>query len=329
MFTRPDEPTDTQLADALQRGWGLRADDVTYLPVGFGSYHWRVVADAVAWFVTVDDLQLRQRHRGEPLDQPRRRLTAALATAVALRDAGLTFVVAPTPTHEGHPLWVTDARFAVALYAYVEGTTHTWGAYTSREERMSVVELLATLHRTTGAPRSTAIADDLAIPSRDELHLAMNDLDRPWTDGPYGELARRRLREHVDAMHAVLERFDELAAEVTAQTDRLVVTHGEPHRANTIATADGVVLIDWDTTLLAPPERDLWMLVREDPKVADAYADRTGVVPDQEVLDAYRLWWELTEVALYLAEFRAPHEETEDTRTAWQGLTTNLDPARW
>ncbi|MPZ79263.1 MAG: phosphotransferase [Actinophytocola sp.] len=44
--------------------------------------------------------------------------------------------------------------------------------------------------------------------------------------------------------------------------------HGEPHRGNTITTPNGVVLIDWDTTLIAAPERDLWALVGEDPRLS-------------------------------------------------------------
>ena len=34
----------------------------------------------------------------------------------------------------------------------------------------------------------------------------------------------------------------------------VVVTHGEPHVGNAIRTEAGWMLVDWDTTLLAPPE---------------------------------------------------------------------------
>ena len=109
----------------------------------------------------------------------------------------------------------------------------------------------------------------------------------------------------------------------------MVITHGEPHRGNTINTADGVVLIDWDTALLAPPERDLWMLVGEDAQTAADYTERTGVVLDDSAMRLYRLWWDLCEISLFTAEFRAPHEDTEDTRVAWAALARFLDPARW
>jgi thiamine kinase-like enzyme len=109
----------------------------------------------------------------------------------------------------------------------------------------------------------------------------------------------------------------------------MVLTHGEPHRANTINTAEGVVLIDWDTALLAPPERDLWPLIDEEPQIADDYHQRTGIAVDDTAVQLYRLRWDLCEISLYLAQFRAPHQDNHDTRVAWDGLLTHLDPRRW
>ena len=41
---------------------------------------------------------------------------------------------------------------------------------------------------------------------------------------------------------------------------RFVVTHGEPHRGNTLVTDTGVVLVDRDICLLAPPERNVGLV---------------------------------------------------------------------
>ena len=108
-----------------------------------------------------------------------------------------------------------------------------------------------------------------------------------------------------------------------------MVTHGEPHRANTITTPDGEALIDWETAKLAPPERDLWMLMDGDPTIAEEYATRTGIGLDTNAVALYHLWWDLCEIALYVTAFRSPHDDTEDTRVAWAGLERSLDPTRW
>jgi aminoglycoside phosphotransferase (APT) family kinase protein len=49
---------------------------------------------------------------------------------------------------------------------------------------------------------------------------------------------------------------------VRESSDSWVVTHGEPHRGNVIRDPrGGVYLVDWDTTLIAPRERDLRMVL--------------------------------------------------------------------
>ena len=54
------------------------------------------------------------------------------------------------------------------------------------------------------------------------------------------------------------------------------MTHGEPHRGNIVVTDAGVVLVDWDTCLLAPPERDVWLVAGEEPGILEDYERRTG-----------------------------------------------------
>jgi hypothetical protein len=46
------------------------------------------------------------------------------------------------------------------------------------------------------------------------------------------------------------------------------------------------------------------------------------------MLDHYRMQWDLAEIAIYTAEFREPHVESDDTRESWKNLTLFLDPAR-
>jgi spectinomycin phosphotransferase len=327
VLTRPDDLSDQQVAEAL-RAWGLSVDEIAYVPLGFGSHHWRVTADGRRWFVNVDDVEAKRRVN-EPVEEPLRRLDAALSTAWSLRDAGLEFVVAPVRTPAGAIVEVLNQRFAAALYPHVDGESRSWGPYLSRAERLSVLELIADLHQSTDAARSTALTDDLRIDSRDQLVVALDELDTPWTGGPYAEPARALLRPRADLVGRALGHYDELAAAVIEQHGRMVVTHGEPHRGNTMATPSGVMLIDWDTVQIAPPERDLWSLVAEDPSIAAAYSAITGKVTNPESIELYRLRWILTDIALFIADFRRDHRDTEDTRTAMSGLSQYLDPALW
>jgi spectinomycin phosphotransferase len=313
---RPEGLSDARVATALRDGWALEPTALDYQPVGFGSYHWRAEAGG-AWFVTVDDLDAKRRRLDDPPGEAWRRLTAALATARALADAGLGFVAAPRPTATGDVLWPVDGRYALALYPWVEGEVYAWGAYANRRERLAVLDLLVALHGAPAALAATALADDFAVEHRDRLTAALADLATPWDTGPFGEPTRRLLERHAEALARALDHYDRLVATVAEAGGPHVLTHGEPHRANTITTAAGVVLIDWDTTLVAPPERDLWALAHDDPAILDDYRARTGVAPRPEVADLYRRRWDLTDVAIYSGRFHSPHAEGEDSRHAF------------
>jgi spectinomycin phosphotransferase len=328
MFTRPDGFPDGDVAAALATGWGLSVAGVEYAPVGYGSHHWNAVADGQRWFVTVDDLDSCRRSATESRTDAADRLRAALTVARSLREGGLDFVVAPVPTLNGGVLHPIDDRYVVALYPHVEGETHSWGAYPTRDDRLDVLDRVVQVHRASAAAEG-ARADDFAVPGRDALDLLLDEDVVNWGPGPYAVVARDLLRRHRDSVVRVLREYDRLVVDVGGRPERTVLTHGEPHRGNTINTATGVVLIDWDTALRAPPERDLWSLIDEDPSIAAEYAARTGVAIDDAALRLYRLWWDLCEISLYTALFRAPHVDSDDTRVAWGGLETHLDPSRW
>ena len=105
-----------------------------------------------------------------------------------------------------------------------------------------------------------------------------------------------------------------------------VVTHGEPHSANVMREPDGSLrLVDWDTALIGPPERDLWMTLDTDMAGWDEYREAMGAARlNEEALGLYRERWALAEICAYVAEFRRPHEATADTRSSWKELREYL-----
>ena len=72
---------------------------------------------------------------------------------------------------------------------------------------------------------------------------------------------------------------------------------------------------------LAPPERDLWMLVDDTADGASIYAAATVHEVDQVAVDLFRLTWDLADLAAFTNVLRAPHRETADTVKAYDGLT--------
>jgi aminoglycoside phosphotransferase (APT) family kinase protein len=190
-----------------------------------------------------------------------------------------------------------------------------------------VLDLLIALHAAHAEPPR---ADDFTVPRVAELMAAMEQTATPWRVGPYGTRARDLLATHAAGLTALLAAYADLAARVSARPDRMVITHGEPHSGNVLRTPCGLALVDWDTVLLAPPERDLWGLAEADAAIPSVYAAATGVPIDDDALTLYRLWYDLAEIAEYISLFRSSHGDTADTAEAWRNLRHFLRPAeRW
>jgi spectinomycin phosphotransferase len=122
-----------------------------------------------------------------------------------------------------------------------------------------------------------------------------------------------------------LEAYDELAAEVRRARAVGVVTHGEPHRANVIRDPKSVDLVDWDTTLITPRERDLRTVLDDELSAWDEYIGTAGdVTLNQQAIELYCRWWDLADIAIFVDLFRRRHERTEDMVASWRALSGNL-----
>jgi spectinomycin phosphotransferase len=326
MRALPSDIETGALFEALGDGWGFEVEGADYAAVGAGSYHWVASdRDGTRRFVTVDDLD-QKRWLGETRDSAGEALRRAFDTAVALRNAGLEFVVAPIPTSHGETLRRIGPRHTIALFPFVAGQAGTYGTYDAGAHA-AVVAMLAELHSATPAVRSVARSIGLELPGRCRLEAALHELTQTWSGGPLSEPARTTFAAHASDVVTFLSLADRLAAEVEKRGSTWVVTHGEPHSANVMRAGTRHLFVDWDTVALAPRERDLWMLVEDGTEDLAGYTDATGHQIDEDAIDFFRLTWDLKDLAENLNVLRSPHRESEDTVRAYEGLT-NCMPSR-
>ena len=248
------------VAEAVTSGWGLPVGG-RYVALGGGSHHWAAaVADGTRYFITVDDL----------LDKPW--LGADPDTAFAgllphsawpgLAGAGWPALrpgsAAVAAGRRGAPAHHALQRGGVSVRA---GQTGRWGDELNPADRDQILRLLAGLHGATAAVRA------LAAPRKAEVYERPARLrPRSATSAGPGTAARSPSPpgtcwpRRAGLVAGWLDEFDRLAEHVAAADADLVVTHGEPHGGNIMRVGRELLLIDWDTVALAPPERDLWML---------------------------------------------------------------------
>jgi len=319
MRARPEDLDEERLRRALGE-WGIVAASLAYAPVGFGDHHW-IAADDTGrkWFVTVADLNLKGARDPQTA---LRELRRAMDTAAALReDEHLDFVVAPLRSAGRETVLRLGHRYALSVFPFVDGETGDFDRPQTPCERRAVVDLLAELHRQV-APASAPVLD-LRLPMRDLLDEAL-DGAISWANGPFAEPARTLLFAHTTAVRRRLEEFDRLVHDLRTSGGAPVVTHGEPHPGNLIQRDGRYLLVDWDTVGLAPPERDLWSVVKSRQDL-ERYVEAGGRTPDASALTLYRLRWDLEELSGYVDWFRAPHERSADTEEAWHELLAAVE----
>jgi spectinomycin phosphotransferase len=330
----PPADLDTKVvADAAASGWGLRLTALSYVALGGGSHHWTATApDRVTYFLTVDDL-LDKPWFGADADSAFRGLLGTYSAARQLRErAGLPFVLAPVPSIDGQAARrLTPPHYSLAVFPFVPGQTGRWGDDLGPADRDRILRVIAELHNATPAVRSLARRRDGEVYERANLEKALAELDQRWDGGPFSERARQAIAAQSSVIAGWLAEFGRLEAHVADRAAGLVITHGEPHGGNIMRVGDELLLIDWDTVALAPPERDLWMLDDGTPEALTAYTQVTGTTVDATTLGYYRLAWRLADLAGFTRRLRSAHQRDGDSERAWESLQIVLasGPTGW
>lgn len=90
-----------------------------------------------------------------------------------------------------------------------------------------------------------------------------------------------------------------------------------------MSVAGRLVLIDWDTAALAPPERDVSLIATTGEDIG-RYQKAAGRALDPGVIALYRLRWYLDDLASAVRLFRNRHACTAGTRRWLAGLAPQL-----
>ncbi len=242
----PPDIAPATLAARLRAEYGLRASDVDFLPLGadVNTAVYRVTAeDGTACF-----LKLR---RG-PFDP----LTVAIPHL--LHTQGIRQVIPPILTVSGQ----LNARldlFTLVLYPFVVGCDGYEVALSSAQWR----ELGVALRGLHTAVLPSALAESIPHETYTaQWRDAVRRLQSMVADTAFADSVAAQCAAFLHAQREVIARMvrraEELAADVRARNVSMVLCHGDMHAGNAHLTEDGALyVVDWDTLLFAPKERDL------------------------------------------------------------------------
>jgi spectinomycin phosphotransferase len=315
----PDIPPE-RVGAAVRHDWGVEVSSAEPLAVGLRGWHWALGDDRDRhWFAAVDLVRTSEERR------------TRLASFEAAVEVGrrLAFAVTPVPTRDARLAVDLAPGLLLTLTPYLDGESVGSAGYVDDAQRSVTARMLGELHRQPRPRRLPTWRPSIGPPSssrRQDLERCL-DLEE-WEGGPWSVPAGRLMTDAGTAVRRALRRFSLLAAAVTGNADRWVLTHGAPHPSSLVHTPDGPRLLDWGTTALGPRERDLGEVLgdAEGSEPWFAYVEAGGR-PDPlspDTVELFALQRQLSLVAEHVTQFSRPHDDTEDDRRAFGELEQAL-----
>jgi spectinomycin phosphotransferase len=270
MLEKP-EIKDESIIDALHNQFNLPIASISFLPIGADhntAVYQAVTRDEIHYFVKL------RRGAFDPL--------SALIPNY-LRSQGMAQVIPVIPTQSGN-LWTVLDEFTLVLYPFINGhdgyykelSEEQWNEFGRALKHLHSVKLPPSLsqgfQRETFTPRWG---------QKVRIHLESIQT-RKFRDPVARELSTF-LRTNLDLTQKLIDQAAQLALEMQKRPFEYVVCHGDIHGWNLfIDDEQTLFIVDWDTLILAPKERDLMFI--------GAGLGSSGYAPHEEEKLFYRCY---------------------------------------
>lgn len=275
-----------RIAAVLAAEYDVPAATVTFLPLGHDPYAavYEVGArDGTPYFLKV---------RFGPVFEP------GLAVPRALIERGVPNILAPMRTRSG-ALWcpLGSGDDTVVLYPYIRGQNAADVGLNAQQWREFGASLRAVHDNGVEESfRDQLRTEDFTIPSAALVRQMGAIAANTAFESPAATAFAAFWREHAARIDEMLQRAETLGRTLQAKSFRTGLCHSDIHTANILVDDDGRIhLIDWDSPLIAPRERDLLFVIGsriartvEPEDEAAFFAGYGPVTIDPEALNYYR-----------------------------------------
>ncbi|MCP4428148.1 MAG: phosphotransferase, partial [Chloroflexi bacterium] len=183
---------------------------------------------------------------------------ASVAVPKFLSDLGLKQIIPPLPTQSGQ-LWASLPPYNVILYPFVEGR-NGFEVDVSDRHRIELGAALKVLHTAVFPPAITnSIRREKFSPQwREKVKSFLARIENETFADPLAAELAAFLRGKGEETAVLINRTGQLAQMLQEQPLEFVLCHADIHGWNLLIDADNTLyIVDWDTLVFAPKERDL------------------------------------------------------------------------
>ncbi|MCE2951080.1 MAG: phosphotransferase [Alphaproteobacteria bacterium] len=313
---------DTKIIRCLEEAYGLCIESLTLLPIGadFKTTVYRVAAPlGKSYFLKV---------RSGPF------LEASVTVPKYLWDLGARHVISPLPTKFGD-LWLTLGAAKAVLYPYVEGHTGA-GTPLSKEHWHDFGAAVKNLHL-TGFPEN--VTQD--IPKEQFSSTAgivvkefLTRIEGPPFETHVAKKTAAFLHSKSAEIRRIIEQTEILANILQSRPLEKVLCHADLHGWNLLIDQSSTLfIVDWDTLIFAPKERDLMFVgagiwdttLSQAEESAYFYAGYGQATINHEALCYYRFERILQDLEEYVTHIiSSQREDAKSLAESFHYLTSNF-----
>lgn len=245
MLERPDIQ-DHEIIACLRAEYGLNVQQIEFLPLGADintAVFQAIAEDATSYFLKL---------RSGGFDE------MSIVIPALLYEQRVRTVIGPLSTLS-RALWVSLGKFSVGVFPYVNGLN----AYQIDMQDHHWVELGTTLKALHTAQLSPSVRHSLqqeqySNKRRDNVRQFQALIDGSTFADPIAVELATFLKYHQTRVSDLVRRAGQLASVLQEQANPAVLCHADIHAGNVLIDEYGhLFVVDWDTVVLAPKERDL------------------------------------------------------------------------
>ncbi len=245
MLIKPDLK-DERIIACLRDAYGLTVEKIAFLPLGadFNTAVYQVATSSqVDYF-----LKLR---RGKFIE-------ASVSVPKYLAGLGIRQVIPPLASKTGQ-LWASLASFKAILYPYVEGlngveaklSDKQWNQFGATMKKFHSIDIPIAI--TNDVPRET-----FSSKWRETVKAFLERIENEVFEEPVAVKMALFLKSKSSEILKLVERAEKLAITIQKQPLEYILCHADIHGWNLIIDKeDALYIVDWDTLIFAPVERDL------------------------------------------------------------------------
>lgn len=322
MLEKPDLKDEGIIA-CLQDEYGLSVVQIAFLPLGadLNTAVYRVVADdETPYFVKL--------RRGD-FDE------AAVAVPKFLSDLGIKQII-PTLTTQTGQLWASLDPFKLILCPFVEGHDG-FEVDLSDQHWVEFGTVLKSFHTAVVPPAITNSIqqETYSLQWREIVKSFLARIDDETFDEPVAVELAAFLKTKRDETLELVGRAERLALALQAQASEFILCHADIHAGNLLIDVNGALyMVDWDTLIFAPKERDLMFVggglggdghtpQEEETLFYEGYG-QTQI--DPIAMAYYRYERIIEDIAVYCKQILLSDEGGEDREQSLKYLKSNFLP---